>query len=66
LSAIGYKEWQGYFAGEQTLQQTEDLLYKHTVQYAKRQRTWFKRNNEIQWAADKKQADRLIGQFLLQ
>jgi tRNA dimethylallyltransferase len=66
LSAIGYKEWQGYFAGEQTLEQTEELLCRHTVQYAKRQRTWFKRNRDIQWISDKIQADRLIGPFLLQ
>jgi tRNA dimethylallyltransferase len=66
LSAIGYKEWQGYFAGEQTLEQTEELLCKHTVQYAKRQRTWFKRNREINWISGPEQADRLIARFLLQ
>ncbi len=49
MSAIGYREWQAYFAGQQTLDQTQELIKKHTLDYAKRQRTWFKRNKSIQW-----------------
>lgn len=49
LQTIGYKEWQPYFAGTQSLQATRELIIKNSLQYAKRQRTWFKRNNSIQW-----------------
>lgn len=52
LNAIGYKEWKNYFEGTQSLQETRDLIIKHSTEYAKRQRTWFKRNKRIQWSDD--------------
>lgn len=66
LSAIGYKEWRLYFEGEQTMGRTRELLQTHTAQYAKRQRTWFRRNRYIHWVADFDEADRLIADFLVQ
>lgn len=52
MSGVGYQEWQAYFAGTQTLAETKQLVIIHTRQYAKRQRTWFKRNKYIYWFAD--------------
>ncbi len=52
MTAVGYREWQAYFAGQQTLEETKQLIITHTLQYAKRQRTWFKRNPGIHWFAD--------------
>lgn len=49
MKGIGYREWQAYFADEQTLQETQELIIKNTWQYARRQRTWFKRNRDIHW-----------------
>ncbi len=49
LDAIGYREWQAYFDGNQTLQETKDLIVKNSISYARRQRTWFRRNPHIQW-----------------
>lgn len=49
MSAVGYKEWREYLQGRQSLQQTQELIIKNTLAYAKRQRTWFKRNKSIQW-----------------
>jgi tRNA dimethylallyltransferase len=49
MQAIGYREWRPYFDDGQTLAQTQEMITKSTNAYAKRQRTWFRRNNSIQW-----------------
>lgn len=47
--AIGYKELQPYFDGACTLEQALDKLKMETRRYAKRQLTWFRRNEAIHW-----------------
>lgn len=47
--AIGYKEFFPYFRGESTLDEAVDLLKRETRRYAKRQLTWFRRNEKINW-----------------
>jgi len=49
MKGIGYFQWQGYFEGRQTLEETRAKIIKATMDLAKRQRTWFKRNSGIQW-----------------
>ncbi len=49
MKGIGYREWQAYFMGQQTLEETRQRIIKATLGLAKRQRTWFKRNNSIHW-----------------
>lgn len=49
MQTIGYQEWQGYFSGTATLGTTQELIVKNTLAYAKRQRTWFRRNNSVHW-----------------
>jgi len=49
MKGIGYREWFEYFTGSQTLDQTRDRIIAATMNLAKRQRTWFKRNNSIHW-----------------
>jgi tRNA dimethylallyltransferase len=49
LKGVGYAQWQAYFEGAQNLQETRQKIIKATLDLAKRQRTWFKRNNSIQW-----------------
>jgi tRNA dimethylallyltransferase len=51
FKAIGYKELARYFAAELTLSEAEQQTVKATVQYAKRQMTWFKREDAVQWFA---------------
>jgi len=43
-------------SGEQTLLETRELIIRATMNLAKRQRTWFKRNDSIQWVSDPSQA----------
>lgn len=45
--AIGHKEIAGYLRGEITLPEAADNLKKATRHYAKRQLTWFRRNENI-------------------
>lgn len=49
LKGIGYREWQNYFLGIQSLEKTKEIIIKSTMDLAKKQRTWFKRNNSIHW-----------------
>lgn len=51
MKGIGYAEWQSYADGSQSLQETKDQIVAHTLNLAKRQRTWFKRNKCIHWLA---------------
>ncbi len=44
--AIGYKELAPYFNNEKTLEQALDSLKQGTRRYAKRQLTWFRRNEK--------------------
>lgn len=49
--AIGYKELKPYFDGCSTLEEVTESLKRETRRYAKRQLTWFRRNEEINWIA---------------
>ena len=47
--AIGYKQLSPYFSGEQSLNECIERLKTETRRYAKRQLTWFRRNDNIHW-----------------
>jgi tRNA dimethylallyltransferase len=53
MKGIGYREWYPYFhpvpASQQDLEQTKERIVAATMSLAKRQRTWFKRNQRIHW-----------------
>jgi tRNA dimethylallyltransferase len=49
LKGVGYAQWKDYFLHTQTLTETRQKIIKATLDLAKRQRTWFKRNKSIQW-----------------
>lgn len=49
LNTLGYAEIRQYLAGELDLQQAIALTVTHTRQFAKRQRTWFRKNQKINW-----------------
>ncbi len=59
--AIGHKELKPYFDGEITLDEAVDNLKQETRHYAKRQLTWFRRNENISWLyADKMSNNELV------
>lgn len=47
--AIGYKEVVAYLDGDQTLDEAKDQIKTATHRYAKRQRTWFRKEARIHW-----------------
>lgn len=49
VQAIGHKEFFGFFGGEITLEEARDNLKRATRRYAKRQLTWFNREERINW-----------------
>ncbi len=51
LQTVGYTELFDYFGGKISLAEATELIKKNTRQYAKRQLTWFKKDEAIQWAA---------------
>lgn len=64
LNTIGYREFRGYFDGKKSLDEVVEGLERNTILYAKRQRTWFKRNESIHWLNDPSGAVDLVTTFL--
>ena len=64
LQTIGYAEFLPYFDGQVSLQDVQIAIEKNTLQYAKRQRTWFRRNKSIHWLDKKEQSVDLMTTFL--
>ncbi|MEW6183319.1 MAG: tRNA (adenosine(37)-N6)-dimethylallyltransferase MiaA [Bacillota bacterium] len=49
MQALGYKEIAAYVAGETSLDEAVYLLKRNTRRFAKRQLTWFRRDERICW-----------------
>ena len=49
MQAIGYKELLPYFRGEISLPEAQDTIKRETRRYAKRQLTWFRREEQARW-----------------
>ena len=49
LQTVGYRELFRYFEGEISLEFAIEEIKKNTRRFAKRQLTWFKRNEETKW-----------------
>jgi len=64
LQAPGYKAFKQYLDGSISLDNAKTLFIKNDLALAKRQRTWFKRNNSIQWLSKPEDAFPLVKTFL--
>jgi tRNA dimethylallyltransferase len=49
LNTLGYQEIKQYLAGDISLDEAKELTVLHTRQFAKRQRTWFRAYQQIEW-----------------
>lgn len=49
LNTVGYKEIIAYFKGEFDLDRAIELIKRNTRRYAKRQMTWFRKDDRINW-----------------
>lgn len=56
LNTLGYQEIKDYLAGNTSLATAQELIVLHTRQFAKRQRTWFGADSDIEWF-DSEQSD---------
>lgn len=64
LQTIGYQEWKEYLNGEATRAEVIEKIKLHTLQFTKRQMTWFKKDNKIKWLKKYSQAEKLIKKSL--
>ncbi len=64
MKSIGYREFRPYFEGTQTLEETRNLIIQSTCQLAKKQRTWFRRNNSIHWLDHPSNGVEIVTTFL--
>lgn len=53
MLTTSYQPFKEYLNGTVTLDAAKDLFARSDLQLAKRQRTWFKRNNSIHWLANR-------------
>ena len=49
LNTVGYKELFAYFDGEYTLEEAITKIKVNSRRYAKRQMTWFRKDENINW-----------------
>ncbi len=63
LQTVGYSELFDYMDGHCTQQEATDKIKQHSRNYAKRQITWFKKDQEIMWfrANEEGIVDRVVG-----
>jgi tRNA dimethylallyltransferase len=60
MKGIGYKEWLPYLLGTQDMATTRQNIIKNSLDLAKRQRTWFKRNSSIQWLNNRDDLQQIV------
>lgn len=66
LQTIGYQEWKEYFDNKINKKEVQNLIELHTIQYSKRQITWFKKIKDAQWIESPEQAIKLTELFFKQ
>ncbi|MET0779639.1 MAG: tRNA (adenosine(37)-N6)-dimethylallyltransferase MiaA [Candidatus Saccharimonadales bacterium] len=64
MQTIGYQEFEAYIAGDITIEVVREAIITHTMQYSKRQKTWFSRNKGIHWISKTEEAVGLVTTFL--
>ncbi len=60
LQTVGYRELFNHFEGEFTLEQAVEEIKKNTRRFAKRQLTWFRKNEEIDWFEYDSESNKII------
>ncbi len=66
LRTIGYRECSDLFRGKASVEETAALIQRNTRRYAKRQMTWFRRDDSIIWVDYLRESDtiqKLIEKF---
>ena len=68
LAIIGYQEWFPFYPKFSLTTKDREKIKKEiilrTLQFSKRQATWFKQDKRIRWAKDYKEAKKIVKAFL--
>lgn len=64
LRTVGYQEVFHYLAGDISFEGMVELIKRNTRRYAKRQLTWFRRDERIQWISLDAQSDNSVIKFM--
>lgn len=64
LQIIGYREWMPFPATKKDKEKIKEKIKVHTLQFTKRQMTWFKKDSRIHWIKKYQKAEKLIRNFL--
>jgi tRNA dimethylallyltransferase len=64
MTSIGYQDVCTFFLGRENLSEVLKQMKQATRQYARRQMTWFKRDQRIVWVKPGESVDRLVENFL--
>lgn len=64
MQAAGYKQLIGFLEGEMSIETAVEKTKQVHRNYAKRQMTWLKKNKDIVWVSNSKQAEEIIKKFL--
>jgi len=64
MSGIGYRQFKPYFEKTITLEEAIEQLKKDTKRYARRQLSWFRRDDRIKWFTDYEEAEREVERFM--
>lgn len=65
MSGIGYKEISAYLNGDSSLEESIQKIKFRTHQYARRQNTWFKKDEKINWVENQEEATELVEKFII-
>jgi len=49
FKALGYREMAAHLRGEMDLPTTREAIIRNTLRYAKRQMTWFRKEQDVRW-----------------
>ncbi len=60
---LEYRWISEHLAGKINYAEMKDGLYRAIIKYSKRQMTWFKRNKEIHWVKNQREAEKLVKNF---
>ena len=64
FDAIGYREIIDYFDKKYLLEEAISKINTNSWRYAKKQMSWFKKDPNVHWVKNQKEAEKLIYQFL--
>ena len=64
MTGIGYRQICAFLLGQMKLRDALDLVKRDTRQYAKRQMTWFKRDERIAWIEDPNAAKQIVQDWI--